>query len=39
MVPPSDPDPDLFREVQRLRSRVAALEVENQDLNERLAYA
>ena len=39
MVRPADPDPELFRELQRLRARVAGLEVENQDLKERLAYA
>jgi len=38
-LPPTDPNVDLFREVQRLRSRVTALEVENHDLKERLAYA
>jgi len=35
----TDPDPEPFREVQRLRARVTALEVENQDLKEGLAYA
>jgi len=39
VAPSPDPDPAFFREVQRLRSRVAAPEVENQDLKTRLAYA
>jgi len=39
VAPPSDPAVELFREVQRLLSRVAGLEVENRDLKERMAYA
>jgi len=39
VTPPTDPNPALFREVERLGGHVAALEVENQDLKQRLAYA